>query len=94
MYFLQSIHLLSLCALKHAFYSPIAFDERVTFGFSVSGYSLVPVRLLYYLRVRLMTITQSHTDTMHQMHMHKAVTERIEAKKLLSRQGQSDYRVV
>ena len=29
---------------------------------------------------------------MQQMHMHKAVTGRVEAKKLLSRQMQSEYR--
>ena len=34
-------------------YSPIAFDERVNFGFNASGHCLVRVRMLHYLRVRL-----------------------------------------
>ena len=48
--------------------------------------------MLHYLRVDLrITITQSHTHTMQQTHTHKVVTRRIEAKKLLSRQRQSEY---
>ena len=35
---------------------------------------------------------QSHIHTMQQAHVHKAVTGRIETKKLLSRQRQSDCR--
>ena len=41
-----------------------------------------------------MTITQSHTHTMQQTHTHKAVTGRVEAKKLLSRRRQSEYSCV
>ena len=37
------------------------------------------------------TIKQSHTHTMQQTHVHKAVTGRIEAKKLLSCRRQSEY---
>ena len=51
--------------------------------------------MLHYLRVGLrITITQSHTHTMQQTHMHKAVTQRVEAKKLLSRRRQSEYSCV
>ena len=38
-----------------------------------------------------MAITRSHTHTMQQTHTHKAVTGRVETKKLLSRRRQSDY---
>ena len=48
--------------------------------------------MLHYLHIGLrITITQSHTHTMQQTHTHKAVTRRVEAKKLLSRQRQSEY---
>ena len=41
----------------------------------------VCVYMLHYLRVGLrITIMQSHTHTMQQMHMHKTVTGRVEAK--------------
>ena len=51
------------------------------------------VRMLHYLRVGLrITITQSHTHKMQQTRTHKAVTRRVEAKKLLSRRRQSEYR--
>ena len=50
------------------------------------------VRMLHYLRIgSRITIMQSHTHTKQQTHMHKTVTGRIEAKKLLSRQRQSEY---
>ena len=66
-------------------YNLIAFDERVTFWHS-SGHCLVRVRMLHYLCVgSRITITQSLTHAMQQTHMHKAVTGRVEAKKLLSR---------
>ena len=78
-----------LKAIRSA-YSLIAFDERVTFGFSVSCHCLVRVRML---RIGLrITIMQSHTHTMQQTLTHKAVTRRVEAKKLLSRRRQSEYR--
>ena len=48
--------------------------------------------MLHYLRVGLrLTITQSHTHTMQQTRTHKAVTRRVEAKKLLSRRRQLQY---
>ena len=49
--------------------------------------------MLHYLLVGLrITITQSHTHTMQQTRAHKAVTRRVEAKKLLSRRRQLEYR--
>ena len=79
--------------LKTCDYSLIAFDERVTFCFNTSGHYLVRVHMLHYLRVgSRITIMQSHTHTMKQMHMHKAVTGHVEAKKLLSSRRQSEYR--
>ena len=49
--------------------------------------------MLHYLCVGLgITITQSHMHTVQQTCTHKAVTRRIEAKKLLSRRRQSEYR--
>ena len=41
-------------------YTSIAFDERVTFGFNVSGHYLVRVRILHYLHVGSMQ--QTHTQ--------------------------------
>ena len=38
---------------KAEYYSPITFDERVTFGFNAFGHCLVRVRLLLHFRVRL-----------------------------------------
>ena len=50
--------------------------------------------MLHYLRAGLrITITQSYTLTMQQTHRHKAVTRRIEAKKLLSCRRQSNYSI-
>ena len=61
------------------------------FGFNASGHCLVRVRMLHYVRVGLrITITQSHMHAMQQTHTHKAVTRRVEAKKLLSRRRQSE----
>ena len=74
-------------------YSLIAFAERVTFWLIASGHCLVRVRMLHYLHVGLrITITQSHTHSMQQTHTLKVVTQRVEAKKLLSRRRQSNYR--
>ena len=51
----------------------------------MSGHCLVRVRMLHYLRVGLrITILKSHMHTMQQTRTHKAVTRRVEAKKLLS----------
>ena len=59
-------------------YTPIAFDERVTFlGFNAPGHCLVRA--------------QAYTQIMQHTHTHKAVTVRVEAKKLPSRRRQSNY---
>ena len=50
------------------------------------------VRLLHCMRVRLHNgYTQAYAQIMQHTHMHKAVTGRVEAKKLLSRRRQSNY---
>ena len=50
--------------------------------------------MLHYLCVGLrITIIQSHTNTMQQIRTHKAVTRRVENKKLLSRRRQLEYRM-
>ena len=75
-------------------YTPIAFDERVTFGFNAPGHCLVRVRLLHCMRVQLRNgITQAYAQIMQHTHTHthKAVTGRIEAKMLLSHRRQSNY---
>ena len=78
---------------KKGVYSLIAFHERVTFWLQRVRSLPFAVRMLHYLHVGLrITITQSHTHTMQQTRMHKAVTWRVEAKKLLSRRRQSEYR--
>ena len=88
------VHLFPYCCAT-CIYSLIAFDERVTFWLQRVPSLLWRVRMLHYLRVgSRITITQSHTHTMQQTHTHKAVTGRVETKKLLSRQRQSDYSVI
>ena len=48
--------------------------------------------LLHCMRVRLRNgYTQAYAQIMQHTHMHKAVTGRVEAKKLLSRRRQSNY---
>ena len=50
------------------------------------------VRLLHCMRVRLHNgYTRAYSQIMQHTHMHKAVTECVEAKKLLSRRRQSNY---
>ena len=66
--------------------------RELLFGFNAFGHCLVHVRMLHYLRVgSRITITQLHMHTMQQMHSHKTVTGRVEAKKLVSRRRQSEY---
>ena len=73
-------------------YTPIAFDERVTFGFNAPGHCLVSVRLLHCMRVRLRNgYTRAYAQIMQHTHTHKTVTGRVEARKLLSRRRQSNY---
>ena len=64
-------------------YIGIVFDERVTFFFcfNASGHCLVRVRMFHSLCVGpCVTIMQSHKHIMQEMHTHKAVTRRVEAK--------------
>ena len=50
------------------------------------------VRLLHCMSVRLrIGYTQAYVQIMQHTHTHKAVTGRVEAKKLLSRRRQSNY---
>ena len=73
-------------------YTPIAFDERVTFGFNAPGHCLVRACLLHCMRVRLRNgYTQDYPQIMQHTHTHKAVTGCVEAKTLLSRRRQSNY---
>ena len=74
-------------------YTPIAFDERVTFWLNVPGHCLACVRLLHCMRVRLRNgYTRAYAQIMQHTYTHKAVTGRVEVKKLLSRRRQSNYR--
>ena len=61
-----------------------------------NGYMQAYVQIMqhtHYLRIgSRITIMQSHTQTMQQAHTHKTVTGGVEAKKLLSRGRQSEYR--
>ena len=51
------------------------------------------VHLLHCMRVRLRNgYTQAYAQIMQRTHTHKAVTGRVEAKELLSRRRQSNYR--
>ena len=50
------------------------------------------VRLLHCMRVRLHDgYTQAYVQIMQHTHMHKAMTRRVEVKKLLSHRRQSKY---
>ena len=73
-------------------YTPIVFDDRVTFGFNAPGHCLVRECLLHCMSVRLRNgYTQTYEQIMQHTHTLKAVTGRVEAKKLLSRRRQSNY---
>ena len=75
------------------YYSLIAFDKRVTFW--LQRLWSLPCACVYVAlfarRLTYITIIQSHMHTMQQTHTHKAVTGRVEAKKLLSCRRQSEY---
>ena len=75
--------------LKHIkyMYSLIAFGERVT-------YCLVCVCVFACCIVCVCACVRVIPEPMHHTHMHKAVDLRIKAKKLLSRQRQSDYSTI
>ena len=62
------------------------------FGFNAPDHCLVRACLLHCMRVRFRNgYTQAFAHLMQYTHTHKAVTGRIEAKKLLSRRRQSNY---
>ena len=74
------------------YYSLIAFDEKVTFWLQRACHCLVRACLLHCMRVRLHNgYTQAYVQIMQHTHMHKAVSGRVEAKKLLSCWRQSNY---
>ena len=71
------------------YYSLIAFDERVNFWLQhVRTLPCARAYVALFARSLRISITQLHTHTMQQTHTHKAVTRRLEAKKLFSRQRQ------
>ena len=75
-------------------YTPIAFDERVTFCLQRSlsqPYLCVCVCCIVCMYDCVMVTREPHTQIMQHTHRQKAVTGCIEAKKLLSRQRQSNY---
>ena len=79
---------------EHLHYTPIAFDERVTFWLQRARHFLVHVRLLHCMRVWLRNgYTWAYVQIMQHTHTHKAVTGRVETKKLLSRRRQSNYSI-
>ena len=85
-------NMLAVAMLELAVYSPIAFNERVTFCLQPPGHCLVRVHLLHCMRVRLRNgYTWAYAQIMQHTYTHKAVTQRVEAKKLISRRRQSKY---
>ena len=66
-----------------SYHSLTAYDERVTFWLQRVRSLTCAYVVLFACRPMRITITQSHTHTMQQTHVHKAVTGCIEAKKLL-----------
>ena len=73
-------------------YSLIAFDERVTFWLQrVRSLPCTCAYVALFARRLAHNHYATHTHTMQQTHTHKAVTGRVEAKKLLSRRRQSEY---
>ena len=74
------------------YYSPIAFDQRVTFWLPLAQSLLCGVCLLHCMRMRLRNAyTQAHAQIMQHTYKHKVLTGCVEAKTLLSRQRQSQY---
>ena len=68
-------------------------NERVTFWLQPPSHCLMRVRLLHCMHVRLRNgYTWAYVQIMQHTLTHKAVTRRVEAKKLLSRRRQSKYR--
>ena len=74
-------------------YSLIAFDERVNFLATTCPVTALCMCVCCIVCVCdcVMVIHQPHAQILLHMHRHKTVTGRVEAKKLLSRQRQTDY---
>ena len=81
---------LSLSHVEIMFYSLIAFDKRVTLWLQRT--LCVCVCCIACMCNCVMFIHKPHVQIMQHSHTHKAVTERVEAKTLLSHKRQSDYR--
>ena len=83
---------LVMCTKGIYAYTPIAFDERVTFWLQRAGHCHVHACLLHCMHAQLRNgYTQAYAQIMQHMHTHKAVTRHVEAKKLLSHRRQSTY---
>ena len=66
--------------------TPIAFNERVTFWLQSPLHCLVRVRLLHCMHVQLRNgYTRAYVQIMQHTYTLKAVTRRVDVKKLLSR---------
>ena len=75
-------------------YIPIAFDERVTFWLhrAQSLPCACAFTVLYVCVIAQWLYASLRTKIMQHAHVHKAVTGRVEAKKLFSHRRQSNYR--
>ena len=83
----QLYSLLAHCTILRL---PSTREQR--FDFNAPGHCLVRVRLLHCMHVRLCNgYTRAYAQIMQHTHTHKAVTGRVEVKKLLSRGRQSNY---
>ena len=62
-------------------YTPIAFNERVTFWLQPPSHCLVSVRLLHCMRVRLHNgYTRAYAQIMQHTHTHKVVADELKPK--------------
>ena len=70
-------------ASQTRYYSPIAFEERVTLWFqSAQSQPCVCVCCIVFMFDCIMVIFESHMQIMQHTHMHKAVTGGVETKKV------------
>ena len=82
-----------IALLNWMHYTLIAFDERVTLTSTRSVTALcVCVCCMVCVCDCVMVIREPTHKKMQHTHMHKAMTRRVEAKKLLSHRRQSNYR--
>ena len=75
-------------SVEEGVYSPIAFNES-SFLASTRPFTALCACCIICVGGPRLTITQSHTHTMQQTHMYKAVVVLVEAKELLSHRRQS-----